>query len=355
MNIEHLHREFISSLTNEQKTQFLTILKNRKPTSDEINTQLSSILTNDITSESVSSIKETRFSTGLFCPKCGCTENIVRAGKGVNKKQRYLCKNCSKIFTPTTDTFLSFTKKSFDVWKKYVQCMVHKMSIRKSAEECGISIRTAFMWRHKILDALRLSDKTELKGIVEADEAFFHLSYKGSKPVGRKSYRRGGECSKRGLSIEQVCVPCAIERENKTSVAKIGGLAKASIKTIQNVFSKRIKKKSVLCTDKERSYIKFAESLNIEHIRLEELKSKKGVYHINHINSFHNRLRKFIDRFNGVSTKHLNNYLIWNSIISENSSQNKESFTIDKVWSQSLQNVGTTLYKDVSSKPSIPL
>jgi len=206
MNIEHLHREFISSLTDEQKTQFLTILKNRKPTSDEINTQLSSILTNDITSESV---KETRFSTGLFCPKCGCVENIVRAGKGVNKKQRYLCKDCSKILTPTTNTFLSSTKKSFDVWKKYIQCMVRKLSIRKSAEECDISIRTAFMWRHKILDALRLSDKTELKGVIESDETYFRISYKGYRnfeSLDRLPRRRGDsiyEKRPRGLSKKE--------------------------------------------------------------------------------------------------------------------------------------------------------
>jgi transposase-like protein len=233
--------------------------------------------------------------------------------------------------------------------------MVHKLSIRKSAEECNISIRTSFMWRHKILDALRLSDKTELKGIIEADETFFPVSYKGSKPIGRKSYIRGGECNIRGLSKEKVCVPCAIERETKSSISKIGGLGKPSRQTIENVFSDKFKEKSVLCTDKEKSYIKFSQSYELEHIRLEEFKSKKGVYHINRINSYHTRLKKFIDRFNGVSTKHLNNYLIWNSVINENSSQNTESFTIDKTWSKVLMNVGHTLYKDVSSRPSIPV
>ena len=233
--------------------------------------------------------------------------------------------------------------------------MVRKLSIRESAEECNITVRTSFMWRHKILDALRLSDKTELKGVIESDEAFFRVSYKGSKPIDRKSRIRGGECHTRGLSKDQVCVPCAIERETKSSISKIGGLGKPSRKTIENVFSNKFKEKSVLCTDKEKSYIKFAQSLELEHIRLEEYKSKKGVYHINHINSFHTRLKKFIDRFNGVSTKHLNNYLTWNSVICENSSRNTESFTIDKTWNLSLQNTGTTLYQDVCSRPSIPV
>ena len=76
---------------------------------------------------------------------------------------------------------------------------------------------------------------------------------------------------------------------------------------------------------------------------------------IKHINSYHSRLKKFMKIFNGVSTKHLNNYLIWNNVINENSSHNSESFTIDNVWCRGLQNVGHSLYQDVCSRPSIPL
>ncbi|MDR0828196.1 MAG: IS1595 family transposase, partial [Desulfovibrio sp.] len=208
-------KEFISTLSTEQKSTLLTILREKRIY--KYQTLLSEIFTDN---KSVTDIKEERFSNGLFCTRCGCTTNIVKAGRGVNNKQRYLCKNCSKIFTSTTDTFLSFTKKSLDVWKKYIECMVRKYSIRKSADECNITIRTSFMWRHKILDALRLSDKTELSGIVEADETFFRVSYKGSRNIDRKSRRRGGEVHKRGLSTEQVCVVCSIERDSKESISK---------------------------------------------------------------------------------------------------------------------------------------
>ena len=44
-------------------------------------------------------------------------------------------------------------------------------------------------------------------------------------------------------------------------------------------------------------------------------KAKKGIYHIQHINSYHSNLKKFIRKFNDVSTKYLNNYLIWNNIL----------------------------------------
>jgi hypothetical protein len=39
---------------------------------------------------------------------------------------------------------------------------------------------------------------------------------------------------------------------------------------------------------------------------------KKGIYHIQNVNSLHNRVKKWIDStFWGVSTKYLQNYLNW--------------------------------------------
>jgi hypothetical protein len=37
----------------------------------------------------------------------------------------------------------------------------------------------------------------------------------------------------------------------------------------------------------------------------------RGIYHIQHANSFHRRLKQWIDRFQGVATKYMNNYLYW--------------------------------------------
>jgi len=211
------------------------------------------------------------------------------------------------------------------------------------------------MWRHKILDSLRLSNKIELSGVIEADETFFRVSYKGSKPVDRCSRRRGGECSKRGLSREQVCVPCAIERETKSSIAIIGGLGKTSQKFIEKVFAGKIKEKSILCTDKEKSYIKFSKSHELEHIRFESVKSKKHIYHIQHINSYHSRLKRFMEIFKGVSTKHLNNYLIWNNMIHENNAKSSELFILDNILNRGLSYIGCILYSGISLRKSIPI
>ncbi|MDL2285515.1 IS1595 family transposase [Desulfovibrio sp. OttesenSCG-928-F07] len=309
-------------------------------------------------------LEEARFTSGLFCAYCGCSENITKYGRGRGDKQRYCCNNCKRYFTAATDTFLACTKKSISVWQQYIKCMTRGLSIRKSAARCSINTRTAFMWRHKILDALaRTSDKTErleLGGIVEADETFFALSFKGNKnksfqyPNGRNPRKRGGECSTRGLSREKVCVLCAIERDRKISIARISGLGKISANNISKVLGGRIKKQSVLCTDGEKSYVSFTQKFTLNHIVLREGKAKKGVYHIQHINSFHGRLKDFIKVFRGVSTKHLNNYLEWNSAMYENGAKN-DTWTNNKVWRMGLKGQGKTLYKDVCSKSAIPI
>jgi len=63
-----------------------------------------------------------------------------------------------------------------------------------------ITLRTAFTWRHKILHAMRGMEGSGLSGIVEADETYFPLSFKGQrKGMPRPPRRRGQKSKKRGI------------------------------------------------------------------------------------------------------------------------------------------------------------
>ena len=261
-------------------------------------------------------IEEQRFSKGIYCPHCGCVENIQKFGKS-NFKQRYRCKDCGKTFSATSESVLSGTHKSLSIWEKYIECMLDGLSIRKSAEECGISLQTSFVWRHKILDALskKVEKETSLKGVIEADETFFRVSYKGRKKnMPRPSYHRGTKASKRGLSRQQVCVPCAIDRSNSV-LSKICNLGKISTRELTAFYEGKVEVGAIFCTDSERSYKGFTSSKEYKLVQIESGKHKKGIYHINHINACHNNLKQFIYRFRGVATKYLNNYLVWNNCI----------------------------------------
>lgn len=59
------------------------------------------------------------------------------------------------------------------------------------------------------------------------------------------------------------------------------------------------------------SYVRFAKSKDIQLIQLKSGKEKRGIYNIQRINNYHSKLKKFMDNFNGVATKYLNNYLVW--------------------------------------------
>ena len=50
-------------------------------------------------------------------------------------------------------------------------------------------------------------------------------------------------------------------------------------------------------------------------MQLKSGKSKQGIYNIQHINSYHSELKRFLYAFKGVSTKYLNNYLIWHNFV----------------------------------------
>ena len=63
------------------------------------------------------------------------------------------------------------------------------------------------------------------------------------------------------------------------------------------------------------SYVRFSNANGIELVQLKTGKAKKGIYNIQHINSYHSQLKRFMKSFNGVSTKYLNNYLIWHNFV----------------------------------------
>lgn len=253
-----------------------------------------------------------RYASGRVCPIYGSI-HVIRNGHRKDGTQKYMCRDCKKSFVVTTSTIVSGTKKDLSVWEKYISCMMNGFSVRKTAEICGVHRNTAFYWRHKILDALQnMANSVQLNGIVEVDETFFSVSYKGSRNLPREAHKRGGEVHLRGLSHEKVCVPCAVNR-NGLSIAKISNLGRVSTQAIHSVYDRRINEESTIVTDKASAYIRFAKVNELNLIQLKNGVAKKGIYNIQHINNYHSRLKKFMNNFNGVSTKYLNNYLIWNN------------------------------------------
>ena len=293
---------------------------------------------------------------GINCPHCN-SFNVKKNGhKGII--QRFLCKDCHKTFTSRNHTITFSSKKSFSVWKKYIDCMMNGFTVRKSAEICRINKDTAFIWRHKILDALQnMQANVTLEGIVEANEAFFPISYKGNHKnstfvMPRKAHKRGKQTHKRGLSREKVCVPCAVTR-NGLSLAKVTNLGRVSANALHKAFDNRIVSNSVLCTDDMNSYVDLAKTNELELIQLKTGKSKLGIYHIQYINSYNSMLKNFINRFHGVAKKYLNKYLVWHNFLNYAKESYAEKTTIFADFVFTTEKVD--LSKSIPLRPALPL
>ncbi|MEB3466405.1 IS1595 family transposase [Pasteurella multocida] len=289
------------------------------------------------------------------CPHCQ-SSHIVKNGKR-NGRQNFRCRSCNKAFVEQTGTILFSMKKDVAVMEKYVHCMIEKYSLRKCAEICDINLATAFAWRHKILDALqKMMNDVELDGIVQADETFTTISYKGHHKnfkLPRPSHKRGTKASKRGLSKEQVCIPVAVNL-NGLSVAKVANLGRPNVADLQKVLGGKIAQDSVFVTDSLRSYQKLSFDMKLHHIQIPRNKFKSGVFNIQTVNNYHKRLKDLIlGTFKGVSTKYLNNYLVYHNFVNfaKETKANKKVVLFDFIRSTFCQSRTCK----ISERPVLPI
>jgi transposase-like protein len=280
------------------------------------------LTTNTYSSEFNREIKEIKFFKGEICPRCN-KSHIIKYGKRYDR-QRYKCKTCGKIFDERTSSVISSTKLPLETWFRYINLLVNKATIRKCAEELHISVKTSFFMRHRILDCLNvILGKGFVSGVVESDETYFRVSLKGNHSKGnrfvmpRKPHKRGGQKQGkssgnklRGISHEKVCVGICIDRKGGIISKKLC-TGRVKFSHLKDFFNNKIEEGSTLCVDSHQSYMKIPTVFNVKLKRIESGKYTDGIYHIQHANSFHSRLKDWVRDFNGVSTKYLQNYLNW--------------------------------------------
>ncbi len=301
------------------------------------------------------------------CCRCS-SERIIKYGKDKNWKQRYKCKDCNSIFYENSYTVTSKSKHSPDVWRRFIELLLSRASLKKCSEICNISVQTAFVWRHKILNVLQKDqDGRVLGGIIETDETYIGISYKGNHKnsrnftMPRKAYHRGSDNSAQIGS--QACVMCAIERNGQT-YGEVLGKGQPTIAMLLHAFDSRIMEDSVVIADKARGIKNyFCKRENIElvqllaHINPKSTSSPpeiKGALHIQNVNNLHYRFKKHLEPYCGVSTKYLNHYLnlfIW----IENHKQIKE-INLQQELKTSLNRPGSYISRNnIIAMPAIPI
>ncbi len=198
---------------------------------------------------------------------------------------------------------------------------MNKFSLRKCAKICDIDLTTAFYWGHKILDVFQvMHNQVTINGVAQADETYFHVSYKGDHKksdftMHRIAHKRGKSVSIRGVSQEQVCVPCSVNLDG-LSLGKISNLGKPNVHDLEAVFKDRIAKGAILVTDSLKSYNKIAYDNELTHVRIPRGRRTNGSFNIKTINSYHSELKRLVHgNFMGVATKYLNNYVVYHNFV----------------------------------------
>ncbi len=92
--------------------------------------------------------------------------------------------------------------------------------------------------------------------------------------------------------------------------------------------------------------------MNLSHIRIPRGKRAVGTFNIQTINSYYSRLKNMIvHRFKGVTTKYLNNYLVYHNFVNfaKDSLANKEAVLLDFI----RKTICYVQSADVAKRPAI--
>ena len=207
-----------------------------------------------------------------------------------------------------------FYQHKTELWQDYLEAMNDGQTLRNSAKKVGISLTSAFKWRHRYMasttHAYYLSEKNQqLEGIVEADETLFRYSEKGARQLTRPPRKRGTKASTRGLNHKDwVNVLVAMDR-NKHEFDHI--LKTVNSAQIEKYLAPKLSQDCTLCTDGSPVYPAFCQHMHVNHIVLNDQRVKQHSFHIQNVNNYHQRIKEKYRGMRGVASKYLDRYLGW--------------------------------------------
>ena len=260
----------------------------------------------------------------LRCPHCR-SQNLVKHGSSHSQNQRYLCRNCQKTFSASTNTLSSNSIQDVGVWTVFIKGLLKGETYKELSRTCGVSTTTIRNWRLKVFVALeRLAEDVKLSGLIFADDTRIPYNFKGCHGsdfiAPRTSHSRGGQTTMKNHQKNEICVLCAIDA-NRNSFSRCIGFGPPSGKRLSNGFADKlhVDENTVLITDGAQTYGRTVKDYGIpqwERRVTKKVKGKRfpntahGDMHIQIINNYHKRLKEFLVRYHGVASRFLPGYLL---------------------------------------------
>lgn len=219
-----------------------------------------------------------KLGVNTCCPACNSTM-IVKNGKKKNSTQQYVCLDCKRNFNRFTNTVLEKTKWHWDIWIEVLNMTINSFSFldTKNVLErdfgcTGISEKTLFLWRHKLIHALAQMPMPQLTGVIQVDETFIREAQKGSRTL--ESYlgvnderkpRYGRNPSKYGIMGPEFATVTTAVDNHGYCVCKVSCLGRLTFDLFVKQFEEHLDNPSFICSDANTVYEKYCGDLNIPH------------------------------------------------------------------------------------------
>jgi hypothetical protein len=127
-------------------------------------------------------LQSTRWPSGFVCPECGgaARTSFMRGGLPY-----WQCGDCSHQCSLISGTMFESTKLPLSRWFLAMQLLTqskNNVSALELMRQMGASYRTAWLLKHKIMEAMRVREEhRELDGRVEMDDAYLGGERSGGK------------------------------------------------------------------------------------------------------------------------------------------------------------------------------
>lgn len=220
------------------------------------------------------------------CPHCN-SNYYVKNGK-YDGIQRYKCRSCSRTFSKTTKALWSYSKINAEKWIKFTELTLQKQTLRFCAEELGISLVTAFYWRHKIMQGLTLDLMAEtIPGRIFMSKTIEKENFKGCRKNKPKTHRNIWIVAAKGIVDSMVIKVIGMDYWNSDNFD-------------EQIYSK-IKDCSYITVVNDTYMTRVAKEHNkiiMPKAKMEPKIQKFGMY-----------IKMWIEDFKGIATKYLERYL----------------------------------------------
>ena len=249
------------------------------------------------------------------CPRCGCA-TFVGKGRGRRGERRWLCRGCGRTFSAGTGSVLARSRLDAGTWARFASCMVARLSLRETAAELGVCLSTAWFMRMRACEVMR-SRLAGMRGghAVQVDGTYLSESLSGDRsrpgaePMPRPPRHHGGGVRLRGLSGEKVCVVCGAN-DLGDCFCEVASRGRCSSRGLADALRGHVGPGAAVVTDLHGGYPGALAELGVPSHEAHRAGDGANAA-LALVNALHARLRAFLARFAGVSTRRLQHYLDW--------------------------------------------